>query len=67
MTPQVLAPDEPKQEPPPLFLAQTGPHAHSGWVKIAITEEAWNHLKTGLAATLAVLLVLLVLASNAPK
>jgi hypothetical protein len=32
--------------------------------KIAITEEAWNHLKTGLAATAAILLVVLVIASN---
>jgi len=34
-------------------------------LRIAITEEAWNHLKTGLVATAALLLVLLVLASNA--
>jgi hypothetical protein len=34
-------------------------------LRIAITGEAWNHLKTGLMATAALLLVLLVLASNA--
>jgi tetratricopeptide (TPR) repeat protein len=34
-------------------------------LRIAITEEAWNHLKTGLAATAALLLVVLVLAANA--
>jgi hypothetical protein len=33
-------------------------------IRIAITEEAWNHLKTGLAATVALLLVVLVIASN---
>lgn len=33
-------------------------------LRIAITGEAWNHLKTGLMATAALLLVLLVLASN---
>ncbi len=33
-------------------------------LRIAITEEAWNHLKTGVVATAALLLVLLVLASN---
>ncbi len=33
-------------------------------VKIAITGEAWNHLKTGIAAAFAILLVILVLASS---
>jgi hypothetical protein len=36
-------------------------------LKIAITEEAWNHFKTGLAATLALLLMVLVLASNSRR
>ena len=35
-----------------------------GGVKIAITGEAWNHLKTGIAVAFALLLVVLVLASN---
>jgi tetratricopeptide (TPR) repeat protein len=34
-------------------------------LRIAITEEAWNHLKTGLVATAAFLLVVLMLAANA--
>lgn len=33
-------------------------------MKIAITPEAWNHLKTGMAAAFALLLVILVLAST---
>jgi len=33
-------------------------------LRIAMTEEAWNHFKTGLVATAALLLVVLVLAAN---
>ena len=36
-------------------------------LRIAMTEEAWNHFKTGLAATAALLLVVLVLAANAKR
>jgi tetratricopeptide (TPR) repeat protein len=64
---QIAAAPEPEQKPAPVFLAQTGLRAPLGSLKIAITEEAWNHLKTGLAATFAFLLVLLVLASKARK
>jgi hypothetical protein len=36
-------------------------------LRIAITGEAWNHLKTGVVATAALLLVLLVLAVNSRR
>lgn len=36
-------------------------------LRIAMTEEAWNHFKTGLVATAALLLVMLVLAANARR
>jgi hypothetical protein len=40
---------------------------HRAGVRIAITEEAWNHLKTGVAATAALLLVVLLFASHAHR
>jgi hypothetical protein len=64
LTPEIV-------EPQPEFVAFrsfTSPPRQSALplgLRIAITEEAWNHLKTGLAATVALLLVVLVLASNA--
>jgi hypothetical protein len=49
----------------PSFASLAGSNDFAFGRRIAITEEAWSHLKTGLVATAALLLVLLVLASNA--
>jgi hypothetical protein len=51
----------------PSFAAPTRSGGLPFDLKIAITEEAWNHIKTGLAATVALLLVLLLLASNSRR
>jgi tetratricopeptide (TPR) repeat protein len=62
--PEVVESDS-ASEPFPYFATLD---RRSGWrpgLRIAITEEAWNHLKTGLVATAALLLVMLMLAANA--
>jgi len=65
LTPEIVSEEtEEEYEAPPLFVARPRFSALSFNAKIAITEEAWNHLKTGLAATAAILLVVLVIASN---
>jgi hypothetical protein len=51
-------------EPPPSFVTRANSSTLPLGLKIAITEEAWNHLKTGLAATVALLLVVLLLAAR---
>jgi len=51
-------------EPLPSFVPRPASTLFPLGRKIAITEEAWDHLKTGLAATLAILLVVLLLASH---
>jgi hypothetical protein len=57
--------EEPALEPPlPDFVPLPVFNARSRRGKIAITEGAWNHLKTGLAAAFALLMVVLLLASN---
>ncbi len=66
LIPEILAPEsEPQERTPVLFEAyqrrESVSHRH---FRIAITTEAWNHLKTGLAAALAVLLIVLVFASK---
>jgi len=54
------------EEEQPLALSVRTPEARrvSARYRIVITGEAWSNLKTGAAATLAVLLVVLVFASN---
>lgn len=49
---------------PPSFLIEPRSGNLPLRVKISITQEAWNHLMTGLAATAALLLMVLVLASH---
>jgi tetratricopeptide (TPR) repeat protein len=56
--------EPPVFEPLPAFVPRPASTLFPLGRKIAITEEAWNHLKTGLAATFALLLVVLLLASN---
>jgi hypothetical protein len=51
-------------ELPPSFVTRANSSSLPLGLKIAITEEAWNHLKTGIAATVALLLVVLLLASR---
>jgi tetratricopeptide (TPR) repeat protein len=55
---------EPAAIEPPAFVDRSQAKALPLGFKIAITQDAWNHLKTGLAATIALLLVVLLLASN---
>jgi tetratricopeptide (TPR) repeat protein len=55
---------QPIFDPLPSFVPRPASTLFPLGRKIAITEEAWNHLKTGLAATFALLLVVLLLASN---
>jgi tetratricopeptide (TPR) repeat protein len=65
--PVSLQEDLPEKKTPADSLARlVAPRASSLplGIRIAITEEAWNNLKTGLAATVALLLVVLVIASN---
>jgi hypothetical protein len=50
---------------PPAFAHRNRPNLSPLGIRISMTEEAWNHFKTGLAATAALLLVVLVLASHA--
>ena len=64
--PEIVEDDE-RIEPPPSSVERPKTRELLGGFKIAITEEAWNHLKTGLAATLALLLAVLVLASNSRR
>jgi len=56
--------EQPIFDPLPSFVPRQASGLFPLSRKIAITEEAWNHLKTGLAATFALLLVVLLLASN---
>jgi hypothetical protein len=51
-------------EPSPSYVSLARSGSLPLGLRIAITQEAWNYLKTGLAATVALLLVMLVLASN---
>jgi hypothetical protein len=51
----------------PNFASLGRSNSHTTGLRIAITEEAWNHLKTGLVATAALLLVVLVLAANSRR
>jgi hypothetical protein len=66
LTPEIVrAEAETEYDSPPTALV-TRPHSaplHAG-LRIAITEEAWGHLKTGLVAAFALLLIVLVLASS---
>jgi len=63
---QIMGPQPAVDEEQPLALAVRVPMARRAPARfrIVITGEAWNNLKTGAAATLAVLLVVLVFASN---
>ena len=65
----VVAEPEPEQQtwqPLPPRASEDTEGALPGGVKIAITGEAWNHLKTGIAVAFALLLLVLVLASSFP-
>jgi tetratricopeptide (TPR) repeat protein len=64
LTPEIVYESaEGEDDAPPMFVSHLKPRVLPR-VKITITEEAWNRLKTGLAATAALLLVVLVLASS---
>jgi len=73
ITPEVLHTDSADGSedsvPLPAFLsrAQSSSGLWGRGVKIAMTEEAWNNLKTGLAAAFALLLMVLLYASNARR
>jgi hypothetical protein len=56
----------PEIEPLPFARAPESSALPFG-LRISITEQAWNHFKTGLAATGALLLMVLVLASHSRR
>jgi hypothetical protein len=62
--PEAAGTPETIELPHPAFAPRARVALPSLGIRIAITEEAWSHLKTGLAATVAVLLMVLVLASH---
>jgi tetratricopeptide (TPR) repeat protein len=63
LIPEIVA-VEPEQESLPMVVAWPQSTARAARVKIAMTQDAWNHFKTGLAATAALLLLALVFAAN---
>jgi tetratricopeptide (TPR) repeat protein len=60
----VLADEQAEIEPLPSLVDRPRANSLPLGIRISMTEEAWNHFKTGLAATGALLLVVLVLASH---
>ncbi len=69
LTPEIVEltpePENVYEPPAPMLFASLPTRNESSGPRIAMTAEAWNHFKTGLAAVFAVLLVVLVVASNA--
>jgi tetratricopeptide (TPR) repeat protein len=66
LTPEILI-EQPEPNLSVSFFDSSQPGACSRRLRIAMTEDAWNHLKTGLAATAALLLLVLVLVTNSHR
>ena len=64
LTPEIVEEEPVYELPVPAFVTRPAARGFPSRVRIVIAADAWNNLKTGLAATMAVLLVVLMFASK---
>jgi tetratricopeptide (TPR) repeat protein len=64
LTPEIVEEEPVYELPVPAFVTRPAARGFPSRVRIVIAADAWNNLKTGLAATMTVLLVVLMFASK---